>query len=292
MAEMKEFNPIEFVNQIGEKLVMEFDHASAAGAPGLIGAARENPARKQLEKLLPGFVNCGSGIVFDSFGGRSKQQDIVLLERDYCPVFSINDTPEATFYPVEGVIAVGEVKSTVDKGTLLEALNNVKSAKKLQRFSQRDETLGMPPAASYRLYGSGGAFAAIQENEFNQSQKFRDQLYSFILCKSFAYSADTVLATLVEFGQAEGFEFLPNLIVSLQDGFILNCDYPSLQMQSSFMSGNSVAFCPEKARAFTMLVRELTLHARQGRTVPVSSFERYLEVGSKPLPESKIKLYR
>src|SRR4051812_16644693 len=51
-----DFDPAEFVNRIGQKLVMEFDHASAAGTPGLIGSARENPARKQLEKLMPAFA--------------------------------------------------------------------------------------------------------------------------------------------------------------------------------------------------------------------------------------------
>ncbi len=288
---MGEFSPLEFVNQLGRRLVAEFDYASEAGTPGLIGSARENPARKQLEKILPGFIQCGSGLVLDSFGGRSTQQDIVLVERDYCPIFSVNDTPEATYFPVEGVIAVGEVKSTVDKATLFDALRKVKSARDLRRFSHRTQSNGMSSAADYRLYGHGATYAAIPSNEYDQGLKFRDQIYGFILCRSFANGPDATLANLVEFGKAQGFDALPNIIVSLNDGFILNAEWPSMALQSSPMSANSVAFCPDKARAFAMLTSELKLHAREGRTVPVSAFDRYFDIGSEPLPTSIFKLY-
>lgn len=36
--------------------------------------------------------------MIDSFEGVSKQQGIVLYERDFCPVLSVNDTSEATFF--------------------------------------------------------------------------------------------------------------------------------------------------------------------------------------------------
>jgi hypothetical protein len=34
------FEPSDFVARIGEKLVMEFEHASDGGTPGLIGAGK------------------------------------------------------------------------------------------------------------------------------------------------------------------------------------------------------------------------------------------------------------
>lgn len=78
-----DFDPSTFVNMVGEKLVMEFEHTSVGGTPGLVGSARELPARRQLEKLLPAFVSTGTGIVIDSFTARSTQQDIVFFERDF-----------------------------------------------------------------------------------------------------------------------------------------------------------------------------------------------------------------
>ena len=117
---MSEFNSGQFVKRIGRRLVVEFEDAGEAGTPGLIGAAREHPARVRLVKLLPAFVSVGSGLLIDSYGSQSKQQDIVLFERDFCPVYTINDAPEVTYYPIEAIAAVGEVKSTVSKSVLFD----------------------------------------------------------------------------------------------------------------------------------------------------------------------------
>ncbi|MDB5973069.1 MAG: hypothetical protein JWQ90_5519 [Hydrocarboniphaga sp.] len=66
-----------------------------------------------------------------------------MFERDFCPVYSINDAPEATYFPIEGIIPTGEVKSSVNKGVLFKALDNVRSAKMLRKHSQKtDEGLG------------------------------------------------------------------------------------------------------------------------------------------------------
>ena len=286
-----DFDPAEFVNRIGQKLVMEFDHASAAGTPGLIGSARENPARKQLEKLMPAFALTGSGIVIDSFGARSSQQDIIFFERDYCPVCSINDTAEATYFPVEGVIATGEVKSIVDKGVLFDALGKIKSAKALKRFSVKIEYSGLSASADFRTYGSGMSITGRFEEGFNQECNCKDQVFGFIICKSFRSSPDAILANITDFGREEGFEFLPHIIVSLDDGFIQNCSLPDISLQQSSLTANAVAFVPERPRAFTFLVNELRRHAREGRTVPLYAFDRYMMMSAEPLPQAQIRRF-
>lgn len=236
------FDPVDFINKIGERLVFEFEHASAAGTPGLIGAARENPARKQLEKLLPASVSAGSGVLVDSYGARSTQQDIVFFERDFCPVYSINDTPEATYFPVEGVVATGEVKSVVDKLTLFDALGKVRSAKALRRFSEKRSSYdGVPAAAHYRPFGSATAFAAVPSDEYDQDRKPLDQVYGFLICKAFKHSHDTVLAHLCEFAQQHGTEHLPNIIVSLHDGFVGHVAASGMALQRSPLTADGFA---------------------------------------------------
>ena len=106
---------------------MEFADASEAVTPRLIGNAREHPAGVQLVKLLPAYVSIGTGLLIDSYCRQSKQQHIVMFERDFCPAYSINDAPDATYFPIEGVIANGEVKSSVNKSVLFEALDNIRS---------------------------------------------------------------------------------------------------------------------------------------------------------------------
>jgi hypothetical protein len=286
-----DFDPADFVNKIGEMLVMEFELASAAGTPGLIGAARENPARKQLERLLPAFVSTGTGIVIDSFHAKSTQQDIVFSERDFCPVYSINDTPETTYFPVEGVIAVVEVKSVVDKGTLFDALTKVESAKALKRWSEKTQEGLMPAAANYRSYGSGTTFAAVPDNEYDQTMKCRDQVFGFIICKSFSHSPDAVLDNLLEFSQKHGVRRMPNIVVSLNDGFVQNISTLSKLLQPSPLTADAFAFVPEKTKAFTFLVHALRQHAREGRSVPLRAFDRYMASITEPLPDCRIRSY-
>ena len=70
--------------------------------------------RDQLEQVLPRVIAVGESFVIDNCGGTSRQQDVILYEQDICPEFSINRTPQTTFYTCEGVIATGEIKSSLD----------------------------------------------------------------------------------------------------------------------------------------------------------------------------------
>lgn len=280
---MADFDPVQFVSRIGQRLIMEFEHAGEAGTPGLIGAAREHPARVQLGNLLPAFVSVGSGLLIDCYGEHSKQQDIVVFERDFCPVYSINGAPEATYYPIECVVATGEVKSTISKSILFDALDNVKTAKTLRRYSQKTNE-GLGPLASYRPFGSNAAYAATPNDEYNQEFKFRDQIYSFVLCNSFAQSPETVLDNLVEYQRLHGHEYMPNIIVSLNNGFIQGMRAKEASLQYSLLTSDSFSFVPASDRTFAYLVNELRQHVREGRSVPLEALDRYMTPLTGALP--------
>ena len=98
----------------------------------------EQPVRKQLQEVPPRGIAVGSGFVIDSYGGTSRQADIVVYEQDICPVFSINATAETTYYPCEFVIAVGEVKFALDGDSLRDAFKKIASVKELRRHIVRD----------------------------------------------------------------------------------------------------------------------------------------------------------
>jgi hypothetical protein len=227
----------------------------------------------------------------DSFGQRSTQQDIVFFERDFCPVYSINDTPEATYFPVEGVIAVGEVKNVVDKATLFDALHKIRSAKVLRRFSERTKEGVTPAAASFRPYGASTRFAAVPADEYDQERKFLDQVFGFVICKSFRNSGDAILDNLVEFSAKHGVVHMPNIIVSLDDGFVQHASLPSMSLQHSPMSANAFAFVPDQAKAFAVLVDALRQYAREGRTVPLYGLDRYMTSITGPFPASRFRQF-
>ena len=93
----------------------------------------EQPVRDQLEQILPQGIGVGSGFVIDIYRKTSRQIDIVLYEKDICPVFMINNTPETTYYPCECVLAVGEVKSVLNGDSLKDAFSKISSVKELTR---------------------------------------------------------------------------------------------------------------------------------------------------------------
>ena len=78
------FDPDRFIRRIGERLVDEFEDAKASTTPSTVGSAAEQPVREQLEQVLPRGVGVGEGCVIDSYGGTSRQQDVILYERDIC----------------------------------------------------------------------------------------------------------------------------------------------------------------------------------------------------------------
>lgn len=111
----------KYINHLADELVRNFDFASNATTPVLIGSAKEKEVIRKLEMLLPNSVGIGSGCVIDSYGNTSKQMDVIIYEKEFCPVFCINDSAETTYYPCEGVIAAGEIKTTLNS----KELNNI-----------------------------------------------------------------------------------------------------------------------------------------------------------------------
>ena len=149
------FDPADFVRRIGHDLIRAFESARQATTPELVGDAIERPVRDRLEQILPRGIGVGSGCVIDVYGGTSRQMDIVLYERDLCPVFCVNDSPETTYYPVESVLAVGEVKSVIGKKELADSFKKTESVKALNRaYAKKDG------AYIGRRYGDIGSASA------------------------------------------------------------------------------------------------------------------------------------
>ena len=142
---MPEFSATDFITRLGRSLIKEFEEARQATTSPLIGVAIETPVRRRLEQVLPRGIAVGSGCVIDSYGNCSRQQDVVLYERDICPVFSINDTPESTYYPCEGVMAVIEVKSSIASSELKDSFEKIASVKRLRRY----DAYSPPPGEQY-----------------------------------------------------------------------------------------------------------------------------------------------
>ncbi len=104
--------------------------AAAITHPGERGRAREEVLRQYLAEIVPEGFSVATGFVVDCHGTQSRQQDLIIVRRDYHPRFQVGG---AHFFPVEAVAAVIEVKSSLDRRTLADAIENARSVKALDR---------------------------------------------------------------------------------------------------------------------------------------------------------------
>jgi hypothetical protein len=86
---------------------------------GIKATKVEVATRKVLRDHLPPNLSIGEGIVYDSFGDESGQMDVVIANGDQPFTFPWGESGE---YAIEGVSAVGEIKSN-----LTQAPTSVKS---------------------------------------------------------------------------------------------------------------------------------------------------------------------
>ena len=303
----KSFDPDAFIRRIGERLVERFMDAKAGTTPSTVGSAAEQPVRDQLEQVLPRGVAVGEGFVIDSYGVTSRQQDVVLYERDICPVFSINRAPNTTYYPCEGVIATGEIKSLLDRASLQDAFNKVVSVKALQRHTV---THPVPhpktgePVPLKRNYLSPHGDSVLKLDERSE-QKERAQIFGFILAGESRLTCDSLVATFSALSAGVDERLLPNLLVTL-DGYAVRWgkiareerkeirkssehgtygmtvykDGPERWQESWSAATATHVGGSEQPDAFRMLIRWIRQRVELGRTSHVRAFNRYFEANS------------
>lgn len=269
------FKPQEFLKELGQDLVSEFSRGSYGTTPGLIGAARESAVKKQLCKLLPEVVSIGSGCVIDSYGSTSKQQDIVIYERHYCPVFSINDSADATYYPCESVTAVGEVKSTLGRRELEDSFEKIKSAKELLRYSE--ETL------EWRRYGSNMGVFGSESERFSQSEKISDQLFGFIVCRNLGLTKENFLNAYRDLSKDLEPHLRPNICISLEDGVVVNLDHDENTVRWDSYKASGVALTNIEESNFQYLLARIYWQITHGRTSNTLPFNKYVFKDKMPM---------
>ena len=308
----RSFDPDKFIRRIGERLIDKFKDAKTGTTPSTVGTAAEQPVRYQLEQILPRGIAVGEGFVIDSYGGTSRQQDVILYERDICPVFSVNKTPQATYYPCEGVIAVGEVKSSLDKASLSDAFQKVASVKQLRRHIVHEfmpnPTTG-EPIPSNRDYLTTHRDSIVDVNKDSGRQE-RFNIFGFILAGELRLKHETVVTTFHNLSTEAGDCLSPNLLVSL-DGYAIGWgNVAKEERKEKFQSkdGNfgvrvykdgperwQTSLSAESATSvggvmnsdsFRVLIRWLKMAAEQGRTSDARSFDRYFEPKPSEKPQS------
>ncbi len=134
--------------------------------PGEYGEYREKAVIELLDYFIPQNLKISEGFVISSDGSVSTQCDIIIYDPNSCP--KISDSNHQKFFPVECVVAIGEVKSEIKtKIDLIKILKKLSGVKRLKEF--------VPHPTPYRSY---------KNEPFMPVRKPFDQIYSFVLSKS------------------------------------------------------------------------------------------------------------
>ena len=277
------FDAVSYVIGIGRELVASFAAAGQATSPGQVGSAREAPTRKKLKHLLPSGVAVGSGFVIDSYGGTSRQMDIVLYEEQFCPVFSINDDPATTYYPCEGVMAVGEIKSDIASAEIDDIFSKIASTKGLRRNAVSGAS-GVP----FRRYGSPLTAVGTKTEQFDQDNNSSDQIFAFALGRSLKLAPETLCQRYRELSVEFNRSMSPNLIVTLEDDQVLSpvvVSSGNRTITHSLQEADSIYCVRRPDGGFQFLLSKLHAMFRGGRTVNATAFDRYFAIdGELTLP--------
>ena len=272
------FNMSKYLAALGEELVLAFDQAGLATTPGNVGRAREQAVLRKLGALLPAGVGIGSGFVIDSLGNASRQMDLVLYEKNLCPVFTINEDEETSFYPCEGVIAVGEVKSAVGLKELDDILDKIASVRRLDRWCRtEDDGFGLEPTVPFRSYGSPFAVVGTVEEQYEQNNRSKDQIWGFAVARSMATGTKVLVSRLNEFSQLNGATLCPNRVIAMSGICAAPCLYSDGKnsLVSSTMDANAhVAI--RVPQPFAFLIKEIVTAFTTGRTVATDAFLQYI----------------
>jgi hypothetical protein len=231
---------------------------------------------------LPAGLGVGSGCVIDTYGNTSKQQDIIIYEKFLCPRFSINNTPESTYFPCEGVLAVGEVKSSIGSKELTDSLDKIASVKSLRRHAEPSNSLLVnEPTVSFRTYCNTTAYVCTKDEEFNQEKESFDQIFGFIICGKFALKTDTLMSKIAGHLSSILAILAPNLIVSLSEGVIAPYCSKSNTLHHALSDFTGYVFGQNDGNYFEYLLSKILVAYRRGRTSELHAFERYISFNDK-----------
>jgi hypothetical protein len=105
------------------------------------GTTVEDAARDVLREYMPPNLSIGEGGVYDSYGDESGQMDIVIANGDQPFTFPPGRSGE---YVIEGVSAVGEVKSNLTANELTDCIDKAQKYKQLRPiFGYQDQVTNL-----------------------------------------------------------------------------------------------------------------------------------------------------
>lgn len=274
------FSTKDYIKELGNELVHEFNKAGMTTHPHAVGTGREISAKKKLKSILPAGIGIGSGFVIDSFGNTSKQCDIILYEEAFALKFILNDNEDYAYYNCESVIAVGEVKSDASSSELKDAINKLAIIKGMKRQNRNGYNTRKYFTSTTVTHCLGEL--PIPYSSQNDGLK---QIYTFLLCRSLNVPTEKVLKYIKE--RCNELYMYPNSIVSTKGTYIsyIKQEEDKYTLVPSRNEANLMYNLVDNDYTFNYFIHNLLDFISAANTVPLN-YNQYLSV---PLSTDDLK---
>ncbi len=197
--------------QIIENIVGEINEAKRKSA-SIYGAGNikssgdevEDLIREKISLFLPEKYLVKQGHIVNSEGKVSNQLDIIIFDRLSTPKF-FESKDNTVFYPIESVLAIGEIKKTLRSKDLLEFGKKIK-------YLKEDMNRELIPNS---IYGNNFSKNSLMSDLINMrsDRKYKNPLFSFI----FAIDAEKIENLEMNIDN----KYMPNDIYILNKGIML-----------------------------------------------------------------------
>lgn len=168
------------------------------------GVGREAVVRQFLSHHLPKRFVVDTGFIIDHAGACSDQMDVVIADGNVCPAFE--DAGGQHFFPVEAVVAVGQVRSSAtSRGEWKSALDNLESVKRLDRS------------------GGGQSLDILYGEPLDHTSSHLHQVFSFFFVCGEALAGETARAFVLDYLADREPHLWPNISIALDRHLLTFC---------------------------------------------------------------------
>lgn len=183
-----------FYDEVEKKLIHPYE----------FGSYREAICRDFLRFFIPSKFDVAQGFLINNNDEISTQCDIVIYDSGSTPL--IQNESRQRFFPIETVVAVGEVKSKLTKAQLGEALNKLAGANAIRENTHSPHILW-----------------SLKPHKYNPENHLDDQLFTFLICESLDFKLDGFSVDSL-YAAGTPVRHKHNMILSLEDGTALYND--------------------------------------------------------------------
>jgi len=174
--------------------------------PGEFGVYREKICKEFLRHFTPLKYSFGTGFIINDHNEVSSQCDIIIYDQQSTPL--IQDNALQTFYPIESIVSIGEIKSILTKAEFAKAL------KKLSKVKEMREKIKTPVILSPNSTG----------RQYNPKNYHYDQVFTFVICEKLDFNCGDLVNELSNIYKDVDVTNRHNLILSIDDGLICYYD--------------------------------------------------------------------